>query len=114
MPALPVSLTASAPAPLAALERGRGAVTAPPTLGSPPRSFAAVVGELARSIGAEHGETLTAIGRLLNRTQRGAPISPAELLAVQMRVGEMGLRVEVVSKAADGVLSTVRRLQSGQ
>lgn len=45
---------------------------------------------------------------------RGVAISPRELIAYQIRAGEFGLQVELVSKIADGVLSTARRLQNSQ
>lgn len=49
-------------------------------------------------------------GRLMARD----PLSPRELLALQIRAGEIGLSVELVSKIADGILGVVRRLQTQQ
>ena len=37
-----------------------------------------------------------------------------ELLLYQVRMGQLGLRVELLSKVAESVSSTVRKLQSGQ
>jgi len=48
------------------------------------------------------------------RLLRGGAISARELIAYQIKAGEFGLHVELISKVADGVLSTVRRLQNSQ
>lgn len=44
----------------------------------------------------------------------GRKIAPAELLLYQIKVGQFGLRVELLSKVAEGFLSTVRKFQQGQ
>ena len=44
----------------------------------------------------------------------GRKISAPELLLYQIRIGQFGLRVELMSKVAEGLLSTVRKFQQGQ
>lgn len=48
------------------------------------------------------------------RLLHGGALSPRELIALQIRAGEIGLSVELVSKIADGILGTARRLQTQQ
>lgn len=48
------------------------------------------------------------------RLLSGAKLSPQELITYQIRAGEFGLQVEFVSKVADGILQTARRLQNPQ
>ena len=43
--------------------------------------------------------------------EAGKEMSTRELLLYQIRLGQLGLRVELLSKAAEAGLSTVRRLQ---
>lgn len=42
----------------------------------------------------------------------GKAFTPQELLRYQIVAGNFGLRVELVSKVADGLLTTVKRLQN--
>lgn len=57
-----------------------------------------------------HGEITTLQARL----QGGKGINAAELLTYQMKAQELGLRIELVSKVAESVLSTFRKLQHNQ
>lgn len=51
---------------------------------------------------------------VLNRTQAlgGATFNARELLAYQIKAGELSLRVEMLSKVADSLTGTIRKLQS--
>lgn len=44
----------------------------------------------------------------------GRKLSASELLLYQIKVGQFGLRVELLSKVAEGLLGTVRKFQQGQ
>ena len=57
-----------------------------------------------------HQELLQVRSKLIN----GAEFSPRELLLYQIRAGEFGLQVEMVSKLSEAAMSTVRKFQHGQ
>lgn len=47
-----------------------------------------------------------------NRALQGEGLSPRELLLYQVKAGEFNMRVELVSKAAESLLGTVKKLQN--
>lgn len=71
--------------------------------------------ELYRSL---RGDTPThpphSFSAIRERLLHGSAISPRELITLQIRAGEIGLSVELVSKIADGILGTAKRLQTQQ
>ena len=54
------------------------------------------------------------IDRVAEAAISGKEISPRELLAFQIRAGQFGLRVELISKMAESGISTLKRLQNPQ
>lgn len=61
------------------------------------------------------GEKLQAeLATLRAKITRKGNIDARDLLLYQIRSGEFGLRVELISKVADSLLATTRKLQSGQ
>lgn len=44
----------------------------------------------------------------------GRKLSSSELLLYQIKVGQFGIRVELLSKVAESLLGTVRKFQQGQ
>jgi hypothetical protein len=52
--------------------------------------------------------------RLRAALDRGQSLSPRELIALQIHAGEVGIRVELVSRVVESALGAVRRLQSPQ
>ena len=54
------------------------------------------------------------ITELQQKLISGNKIPPKELLLYQIKAGQFGLRVELVSKVADSALSTARKLQGSQ
>ena len=55
-------------------------------------------------------QELTKVGQAI---AGGRDLSARELLLYQVRAGQLGLRVELVSKVAESGLQTVRKLQQG-
>lgn len=45
--------------------------------------------------------------------QSGKHLSPQQLLVYQIKAGQFGIRVELISKVAESVNATTRRFQSG-
>jgi hypothetical protein len=45
---------------------------------------------------------------------KGGSMPARDLLLYQVRVGELNLRIELMSKLADSLLTTCRKLQNGQ
>lgn len=58
----------------------------------------------------QHQELTVMQEKLSSATQ----LSPRELLFYQMRVGEFGLRVEMISKMSESAITTVKKLQQTQ
>lgn len=73
----------------------------------PKVSFKEVLGTVG---GGFHAE----LNHLQKNLISGAKVAPEKLLLYQIKVGQFGMRVELVSKIAESMLSTVRRLQSTQ
>ncbi len=51
------------------------------------------------------------IAVLEKKVLRGAPVNPSELLSAQINIHKFNLKVELVSKAVEGIVSTVKRVQ---
>ena len=56
-----------------------------------------------------HGE----IGTIRSTLQSSKSVSFRELLLLQSRMGELGLRVELISKVAESALTTVKKFEQG-
>jgi len=57
-------------------------------------------------------DPFAAMRELTQRIESGTRISSKELLLYQIRAGEYGMRVELVSKLADSANSSLKRLQN--
>lgn len=76
------------------------------------QTFKEIMNSLQRE--ASNSSQIKEFRELDAKLQRGGAISPRELISYQIKISEFGLRVELVSKLAESLSSTVRRLQSGQ
>lgn len=56
----------------------------------------------------------TSIDRVRDRLAHGREVSPAELITYQVQVQNLSLRVELCSRLAECLVSTVKKLQVGQ
>jgi len=54
----------------------------------------------------------TQLVQLQHKVAGGAPFTPRDLLLYQIRAGQLHLQVELVSKAAESMLATVRKFQN--
>jgi hypothetical protein len=54
-----------------------------------------------------------ALGDFRQRVTRGAHFTNQELLSFQIRAGEFGLRVELISKLADSLVGTAKKFEQG-
>ena len=78
------------------------------------KSFSEIL-ELARQVVDGSGIGLHAeIVAFEQRIQGGPALSAQDLILYQIKAGRFGLGVEMVSKLAEGMMSTVRRFQQGQ
>lgn len=57
-------------------------------------------------------DPFAAMRELTQKIESGTSISSKELLLYQIRAGEYGMRVELVSKLADSANSSLKRLQN--
>jgi hypothetical protein len=60
------------------------------------------------------GDLIPQLRKLEHSVTTGQKIPPEQLLALQIRTGELGMRVELVSKMAESLISTFKRLQNPQ
>ena len=98
-----VSIASSPPVSSAA-----SVVTASPAVALPPKtSFKSL---LTGAGGDLHLE----LERMRERLLTARSFTPQELLAWQIRAGQFGLRVELISKVAEGIMGAARRLQNPQ
>lgn len=51
---------------------------------------------------------------LQSRVLSGRPLVPSDLLLYQIKASRFGLSVELIAKAVDSGLTTIRKLQAGQ
>jgi len=100
-----VSIASSAPVSTAApVAKSVATVAAPP----PKTSFKDIL-----TSGA-NGDLHLELERMRERLLTARSFTPQELLAWQIRAGQFGLRVELISKVAEGVMGAARRLQNPQ
>jgi len=92
---------------------GRGTVTemGQAYVPRPTTSFAALLRNSPASGAVSGAKTF---GELRERLFHGDSLTPRDLIALQIRAGELGVSVELVSKIADGILGIARRLQTPQ
>lgn len=60
------------------------------------------------------GDLVPQLRKLEQSVVSGQKIPPEQLLALQIRAGDLGMRVELVSKMAESLISTFKRLQNPQ
>ena len=73
---------------------------------TPKLSFEGVLKE------SKNSDPYTELLKLREGLAAGKTFTPHELLRYQITASNFGLRVELVSKLADGLLTTVKKLQS--
>jgi len=98
----------------------------PPPLDGGGRSFMQVLGETAgpqspapsarswTAVLARTAETERTVDSLIAAAARGRTFTPAQLLALQATVARGAQTVEVLSRAADRVVGTVKQTLNGQ
>lgn len=76
--------------------------------------FGQVLSQIQQDIGPAKvsADPFAAMRELTQRIESGTRISSKELLLYQIRAGEYGMRVELVSKLADSANSSLKRLQN--
>ncbi len=98
-------LSVSRRASLSPVKPGGSGETAP--IKSPSESFQKVFDRIGQS-GDIHQELMSFRSQLV----RGKEFQPQELLYYQIRAGQYGVKVELVSRLAESVNHTVKRLQN--
>lgn len=64
--------------------------------------------------GTKNRDLHVEISQLQQQLLNNRELSPRELLLYQIKVGRMGMQVELVSKLSESLIATSRRLQSSQ
>ena len=89
--------------------------TAVPTAGTPGTGFSGILDKIIKKaeLNGISGDAkgLAGMQKIL---EQGKTFSPNELVLFQVKASKLHLRVELVSKSAETVHATARRLQQGQ
>ncbi len=84
---------------------------------SPAKSgdFRDLLGKALEAIGGREWESLrTEMRGMETRLKNRTAVAPRDLLYLQMRLGDVHLKVELASKLAESLLATARKFQSQQ
>ena len=91
------------------------------SVGTPPGASGGVAPEVGNTkdfLGIKQSlqqeDAFAEISNVEKQIVSGKEFSPKELLGYQIKVARFGIRVELTSKVAEGVLGTVRRLENPQ
>ncbi len=76
--------------------------------GKPQRDFLSVLGSIATEANLGMPKNLVALERKITI---GATVSPQELLSAQITIHKFNLKVEMLSKGVESLISTAKRLQ---
>lgn len=74
----------------------------------PQRDFLSVLGSIATEANLGMPKNLVALERKINV---GATVNPQELLAAQIAIHKFNLKVEMLSKGVESLISTAKRVQ---
>ena len=76
------------------------------------RDFSEVLDKAVKAMGGEDWNSISSELKILESSR--PKVNPYELIKLQMRMGEMGLKVELFSKLADGLIGSLKKLQQQQ
>ncbi|MCB0321604.1 MAG: hypothetical protein KDD60_11820 [Bdellovibrionales bacterium] len=98
---------------IAGIRRPAGALPTPPSpsVQGNQGGFQGVMNSLRGGTKAIPTDPFQAMQQLSTRLTRGESLSPGELIQYQVRAGEFGVRVELVSKVAESLSASLRKLQ---
>jgi hypothetical protein len=83
--------------------------------GKPSTGFADLVGQIAEKVkNPAMRKDFSDLANMQNAIEGGKSFSPRELVLYQVKASRLHLHVELVSKGAETVHATARRLQQGQ
>ena len=81
-------------------------------ISTPAQSFAEILGQMVEKRGITL-DNFQQLNSLQHKVLSNKAVSPRDLLLLQMQMGKFNLQVELVSKLAESVSATFRRLQNG-